>query len=460
MGCTPVIKTDYQSFREAKPDNVLFVVNGSAETLSAVDISTDLIYNNLVTLGHASGSRGMPNDILVTNDRIYVLLSGQNSVESYDADTLDYKKTCYLKNGFNPLNFIPLGDSRHAFVTGFLTDEVVLVDLESMTKVSSIISTFEKVTLPADAHDETTLAATTTNALGDNKHRGTTAGAVLLNGAESRLYLTNVRYDSKILLTDNSGALVDYMGSPVRANGYFRQGTMSIIGFDATTLAADGGAPHLLREVDLETLYRDAARLGDYFPGDGLNPQSAMILDGVLHLVCTGTNGGSPRTFGLNEYLPQGYTSGDTVPGTDPDDGVLLVLSIASPVQRDNPEYLTSIDLGGSPSAFRNGIDKTGKMVFLAGVGGVQAYGYGSLAGEFLVLRGSDNPVLAPANPNTDFYSHLLFDNLTKNLHISFFSDSKLLNLAVSGPPGAPLFALPQEKRTGDGPGALATWTR
>lgn len=458
--CKVEIKSDYNSFQNANPSRVLYILNGSGETLSALDCESDVIYNNLQTLGHDQWSRGIPNDILVQDGYIYVLLSGQNSVECYDALSLDYLNRCYLKNGFNPLNFIPVGETGYAFITGYLSDEIVLINLKTMQLSSSFASVYEAVTLPSGSHEESTVPLTIKNSVGENKHRGVTGGAVALNGTNSRLYLSNVRYDPKILLTDGSGQLVQYNGSNVRANGYFRQGTLSIFSFNADALGGGGsGDPNLIlmKEINLDALYRAATGEPEYYPGDGLNVQSLTILDGRLHVVCTGTNGGVTRQFSSGEYIPVGYSAGDNVPGTNPDDGVILILDISD---GDNPVYFYHLTIGGSPSLFRQSMDEVNKNVYLSGVGGIHAYSYGSMAVDFNILRGRANPVVQAENPSVDYYSHLLYDSKGRNLYASFFSESRLLSIAVSGTAGNPIYGTPVLRRTGDGPGALALWER
>lgn len=443
---------EYQAFLSAGVTNALFLLNGSGETMSVLDTDSNSLYNRLQTVGQNQSSSAIPNDILITDDKVYVLLSGQNSVECYDVKTLDYKNRIYLKNGFNPLNFIPLSHGEYAFVTGYNKSEIVLINLETMTLASPFTAVFESLSLPGTGHSETSVPATPKNAPGENKRRGSTSGVSRTNGADSRLYVTNVRYDSTILLTDSSGNLVNYNGSNVRANGYFREGTLSIISFDNTD--PSGSDPTLVREVDLDSLYRDATGTDDYFPGDGLNPQAVHLLDGRLHIVCTGTNGGEARNFTSGEYIPSGYSVGDTVPGTDPDDGIILILDITDP---DNPQYLHHLPIGGSPSSFRESIDPIRKIVYSAGVGAIHAYRYGLIPGDFNVLRGNSNPVLKGANQTSDYYSHLIYDGAQEILYASFFSESQLLGIQVSG--GAdPSYSAPRIWRTGDGPGGLALW--
>ena len=467
LSCRPEIPTDYQAYREASPDRALLILNGEGETISALDTGTGKIYNNLQTVGHAAGSEAVPSDLLTSSGDIWVLNSGQNSLERYDGTTLDFQDSLYLKNGMNPLSLVPLEGTDLAFVTGYRSDDAVLVNLAEMQKISPFVSVFREVGGLTNPEEQTSPLAD--NATGDNQNRNPSGGAVFSGaGGTAWLYVSNVRYDSTILLADGNGVPVtDGDGDQVRAGGYFREGTLSVFSFDqADAEAATSFLPvavTLEREINLETLYRTGAGIADaYFPGDGLNPQS-LWLDRAgerLHVICTGTNGGTARTFTAEQYIPAGYSVGDTVPGTDPDDGLVLILDISDP---GNPVYLTTLFPGGSPAAFRNGADTARKVVYLAGVGGLQSYGYGQAAGDFTVYHdsgsGAGGLILAGSDPASDFFSGLLYDPLTDSVCLSFFSRSRLYRIPCSGADGASLtYGVPAVSVTGDGPGALALW--
>ncbi len=458
-GCRINNFSDYQEFREAEPLQIMYIINSSGETLSALDRESGVLYNDIQTLGQSQSSSAVPNDIYIYNNTIYILLSGQNSIESYDALSLDYKSRIYLKNGFNPLNFIPVENSEYVFISGYSTDEIVLVNLGTMNVLSDFVAVFEEVDLNGVSHNEITASPTIKNCTGDNKHRGVTGGVVDLNGAESRLYLSNVRYDPQILLTEGD-SLAEFNGSNVRANGYFREGTLSIISFDEADLnsSISGNIDlTLLKEINLDSLYRSETGEKSYFSGDGLNPQTLMILENRLNIVCTGTNGGNLRYFTAGEYIPDDYSSGDPVPGTDPDDGVILVLDLSD---KDNPVYFKHLSIGGSPAGFRNSIDNINERVYLAGVGAIHAYNFGSEDNDYNILNGEENPVIRAENEASDYYSSILLDSESNILYSSFYSESYLLSISVSGSDTKPLYGNPLSQRTGDGPGALALWNR
>lgn len=441
LSCQPDIKSEYQEFYDKNYSSVLFMLSGSAECLDAYSPEDERLYRNLQTVGHNGSSEAWTADLLVDDGSLYVICSGQNVIERYDARSLDYEGQIYLKNGFNPLLMAKVGSSGQAVVSGFATDEMVMVNLNDLSVTGSFKTVYEAVTLPGGSHNETQVTPTTKNAAGDNHSRAPTGIAV----SGDTIYVSNVRYDPSIKLTDSDGNLAKHNGSDVRAAGNFREATLSIY-----TVDPSGQDISLQREINLDALYSELPGKGGYFPGNGLNPQSLFVLNGKLHIVCTGTNGGSARTFTSSEYIPEGYSVGDTVPGTDPDDGLILVMNISG-ANASNPVLEKAVDCGGSPVGFRSSVDSSRNTIYMAGVGGVQSYNYLSEQS----VRGSSNPILAGSNPSMDYYSHVLFQD--DILYISSYSDNRLNRIDVlsNGTYGSP-----RSLSCSGGPGALAFYTR
>ena len=460
-GCLQAPQNDYQQLLSDNPQRALFILNGNAESISIFDPASSKMYSNVQTVGHSGTNRAVPNDIIDIGGKLRVVLSGQNSIETYDKLSLDYEEggKHYFKNGYNPMNFIPVDGSSWCFVPGLEKDQIQAVNLNKADADYSFADLFESVTLGTDAHSESRTAPTAKNALGDNHRRGSTSGAVLKNGAASRVYVGNVRVGD-ILLTDSSGRLEVYpagSGTNLKAPGSFREGTLSILSFNSDSLtdgvSGAGPALSLVKEINLESLIPGRT----YLPGDGLNPQSVFILDGRLNIVCTGTNGGSVRRFADGEYIPwvyrnAGLTTGSVKPGTDPDDGIILVLDISNP---DQPAYLTHLAIGGSPAGFRSAVDTVRKIVYLAGVGGVQSYRYGSTAADYSVLHSSADMILTAAKPELDYYSGLYYDSVDSRLYVSFYTGDMLKSISVGGSAASPAYSSGDSWQTGDGPGAL-----
>ncbi|MDC7124967.1 MAG: hypothetical protein PQJ46_05340, partial [Spirochaetales bacterium] len=465
LSCEPETLTDYQAYMKASPSRSLLVLNGSAESISAIDSETGTVYNNIQTVGHSGTNNAIPSDILIQDDTIYVVLSGQNSIESYNAESLDYVDDGrhYFENGYNPMCFIPVDGTSWIFCAGFETDELQAVNLSEPETDYSFLSCFEDVSISSDANDETQVSSTLKNAVGDNHSRCATGGAVLSDGSSSRLYVSNVRYDASILMTESDGSLAEYpadSGRYVQAPGYFREATISIFSFNADAMA-DGASDSdlsfsLVKEIDLESLFYAAAGssfgTGSYFPGNGLNPQSVFILGDRLNVICTGTNGGSAKYYSDSEYIPDGYSSGDEKPGTNSDDGVIIVLDISDP---DSPSVLTWLNIGGSPSGFRNAIDDSRGVVYLAGVGGIQSYSYGSESSDYSVLHSSSDFILEADNSESDYYSGLYYDSDDNLLYISFYSGDSVKTISVAGDSSPYNYSESSSYSVGDGPGAL-----
>ena len=460
FSCAPETVTDYQAYMAASPERVVLILNSEAESISALDPAGGIVYNNIQTVGWRGTNNAIPSDIMISGDVIHVLLSGQNCSEGYSPENLDYLDSGkhYFENGFNPLVYIPVSGTSWVFVCGFETDEVQPLNLSDPGTIYGYEKSWEDVVLPADSHSESTVTATARNATGDNRDRGSTGGAVYLNGSSSRLYISNVRYDADILLTDGSGEPVEYpadSGKNVRAGGYFRQATISIFSFNADGLtngASDTGIGlELLKEIDLESLYRSAAG-SEYFPGDGLNPQSVFILDGLLNVICTGTNGGTARYYTAEEYIPAGYSIGDLKPGTDPDDGLVIILDISDP---DSPSFLRTLPIGGSPEGFREAVDPEWKIVYLAGVGGIQAYRYGASSADYDIISSSSDMILAGDNASSDYFSGLCYDGADDVLYISFYSGDSVRSVNVGGASSSPVFTAGGSWKAGDGPGRM-----
>jgi len=432
FSCVADVKSEYQDFVSQNFDQLLFILNGDAESISAYDPQGQKVYQNLQLVGHQSSSEAWPNDLLYANESLYAVCSGQNSVERYNKQTLDFLGSLYLKNGFNPMTLCPLGDGTKAAIAGYESDEIVIIDLIGMNRISDFVKSYSDVILPEGSHRESRVSATDKNACGENHKRHTTS----LAAKGTILYGGNVRYDTTILLTNATGELISYEGSNARAAGYFREGTLSVF-----EMSPDYNSVSLVREINLQDQY--SSHTGKtYFPGDGLNPQSLFVLNNKLHIICTGTNGGSVRTYTDKEYIPEGYRMGDPVPGTDPDDGVALILNLDDPL---NPSLESVVPLGGSPVGFRNSMDSSRKILYLAGVGGVQSYNYESGT----ALHTSKNLILAGRDPSMDFYSYLLFEG--DCLYISDYSHDKLNRISVTDAG----YDLLDPLLSGDGPGAL-----
>ncbi|OQY30771.1 MAG: hypothetical protein B6241_15345 [Spirochaetaceae bacterium 4572_59] len=363
FSCSESIETDYQDYLSKGYSEVLFILNGGAETFSAYAPSDESVYQNLQLVGHNGSSAAWPIDLLYANGSLYTVCSGQNTIEQYDAKTLDYQDTIYLKNGYNPMTLCLLGDGSKAAVAGFESDEIILVDLAEMEKTSDFVKAYEEADLPKYDPEikDPKVDSTNKNASGENHPRATTGLATY----GSVLYASNVRYQKPVLLTDSDRNIIYYKGYKAIAAGLFREGTLSV--FEMTSGYENAV---LIAEINLQAEYESLG--GEtYFPGNGLNPQSLFILEDKLHIICTGNNGGDTQYYSDNMYIPTiedmgvAYSKGDEIPGTDSDDGIILIMDLSDP---ERPRAESYLEIGGSPEGFRHSMDKINSIMYLAGV--------------------------------------------------------------------------------------------
>ncbi|MBN2049808.1 MAG: hypothetical protein JW760_05135 [Spirochaetales bacterium] len=164
------------------------------------------------------------------------------------------------------------------------------------------------------------------------------------------------------------------------------------VGFNGWT--SDPFDPGTLTVVDL---YSEAV-VDTIVLADAYNPQ--MILPfpslGEIHVVCTGSQGAN--------------------------DGTIVILSDTS------YQESTRLPLGGSPSWAEGGIDPVGKIVYLSGVGGLQAYKYESreILGEdsgqgWYSYKGGD--------AIEDLWSGVFYDTRYDALYVCRSAEDKLIRL-------------------------------
>ncbi len=371
LSCEEEIQSDYQKYMDKNYSEVLFILNGEAESFSAYAPSDGAMYRDIQLVGFSGSSEAWPKDILYTNDSIYVVNSGQNTIERFNAATLDYEDDLYLDNGFNPMTLCLVGGGTRAAISGYGADQVKLVDLDLMTILDS-----------ANVYGSTA----ETNATDDSYDRNPTG----LAAAGTTLYASNIRYSG-------TG---------------FREATISIFSIDGAY-----GTLNLVKEINLEEMYDTFS--GESYTSDyGLNPQSLFVLNEKLHVICTGTNGGS-----------------------EGDDGKILILDITDST---SPTMHKVLEIGGSPEGFRSSMDTLNGVMYLAGVGGVQSYDYVNET----ILHDSRDLILAGSDSTLDYYSHVLYNNGI--LYVSDWTHDKLNLIDVSSN-DEPIDSI----TCGDGPGAL-----
>ena len=112
-------------------DYNLFVANGLSYTLSAINTANGQIDENFATTGD------VPNHLAFHNNDLYCVNSVSNNVQVFSSATGDVLAEFELDVGTNPWAIAFTPDDK-AYVTGYLTDDVVVLDLESNEVKGSI----------------------------------------------------------------------------------------------------------------------------------------------------------------------------------------------------------------------------------------------------------------------------------------------------------------------------------
>jgi len=109
----------------------LYVLNGSAETLSKMNMETENISMNVVATGQ------IPNQILAHNEMIYLVNSGTDNVMVIDPRTDQVVKTIGLPAGSNPW-FMAFTGTNKAYVTNQVANTVSVIDVQTESVIKNI----------------------------------------------------------------------------------------------------------------------------------------------------------------------------------------------------------------------------------------------------------------------------------------------------------------------------------
>ncbi len=176
----------------------------------------------------------------------------------------------------------------------------------------------------------------------------------------------------------------------------FGRGTVTVIDTETDTVE---------KTVDIE----DAG----YVEGEGSNPQSAVAFGAPInevHIICTGNNGGD-----------------------EANDGEIVVIDASS---GGNFEIKERVWIGGSPIYSAGSVDEVREIVYLSGVGGLQAYKHGDgTAGSIEVLHDSSGYIVEGIDIAFDFFSGTVYDEENDLIFVTLFTDDKVI--ALDGDPGS-----------------------
>lgn len=110
----------------------LYVENNLGKSISRMNLESGVIQNDFLITGDVS------NQILTFNDKVYVLMSTPAQILELDpAANSSTPRTIHLTEGSNPWQMAFVGLSK-AYVTGNLSNSVLVVDMDSGTITSEI----------------------------------------------------------------------------------------------------------------------------------------------------------------------------------------------------------------------------------------------------------------------------------------------------------------------------------
>lgn len=112
---------------------VSYVVNGTGETLSKINLETGVVENNILTLG--SDVLCYPTQIVVRDTLAYVLNSGTNEIQIIDLNTETTVAFINVGADFSPF-WMAFLDSQFVYVTSFTQNNVARVDVINESIVS------------------------------------------------------------------------------------------------------------------------------------------------------------------------------------------------------------------------------------------------------------------------------------------------------------------------------------
>lgn len=110
----------------------IYTLNGSAETLSKINMEDSTITLDIITTG------AIPNKIKIYDGKIYVVTSGEDNIKIIDPnDDTHVSEIIGLDAGSNPWD-ITFASNSKAYVSNWLTNTVSVIDLVSATVIKNI----------------------------------------------------------------------------------------------------------------------------------------------------------------------------------------------------------------------------------------------------------------------------------------------------------------------------------
>lgn len=184
-------------------DRTMYVINGLAETLSSVNLETDVVTNNITILGL------VPNQIFIDNedrrDTIgYVVNSVSDDIQMIHLRTGALMNTIFLGEGRNPWALAFINDSV-VVVSNIITNSLSKVD----TKNGTVLSEYPVGVAPEGMVYHNGLLYVCLSALDYNTFQyGQGQVAVVDPDADSIVAMINVGQNPQALVVDYEGELL------------------------------------------------------------------------------------------------------------------------------------------------------------------------------------------------------------------------------------------------------------
>ncbi len=280
-----------------------FIINNLADSISVyhpdAGDGTGRIYNNEIITG------SMPNDLFYYNGKLFVVCSGDNSIEVYRESSFEKLGEIYLGPGNNPYAIIgdPDGSSPVAFVSNLLSDSVSVINLDTHTLIDTI----------SDSSLDAPQGGTIMNGylfICNTAHSG---GSSFGAGSVSIFDATTFEFINEVLTGDGSNPQ-SCLSFPAKDELHvFLSGSHTVddgkvLILDTTPLASDNPP------TEISTLMiggSPKASSGSYNSSDG-----SVLLTGTygLYLYNANTNA-LPDPESINPILPTSDPSGDLFSG-------------------------------------------------------------------------------------------------------------------------------------------------
>ena len=104
----------------------LYVINVLGNTISAIDLETSIVTNDVAITGT------FPNALVYRNGKLYLINSGSNDIRIFDVTTWEEETPINVGAGHNPMNMV-FYDDNTAYVSALLTNSVLKINMATKT---------------------------------------------------------------------------------------------------------------------------------------------------------------------------------------------------------------------------------------------------------------------------------------------------------------------------------------